>query len=76
MGQLVLLEILLDDFRILVPGVDRENDESVLFVLVGDTRQVRSLRTAGRSAIGEEREQHGLAAKVAELDGSSVQRLE
>ena len=55
-GELVLFKILLDDIGVFVPGVDGEDDQSVLVVLVGEPGQVRSLRTAGRSAIGEEGE--------------------
>ena len=34
--ELVLLDVLLEDFLVLVPGVDCENDQTVLLVLVGD----------------------------------------
>jgi len=34
--ELVLFDVLFEDLFVLVPGVDCENDQSVLFVLVGD----------------------------------------
>jgi len=34
--KLVLFDVLLEDFLVFVPGVDGENDQAVLLVLVGD----------------------------------------
>ncbi len=66
--ELVLLDVLLEDFLVLVPGVDGQNDQPVLLVLLGDATDVRSLRTAGSSAIGEEGHQNGFAALIDEAN--------
>lgn len=76
MREFVLLKILLDDVGVFVPRIDGQYDQAVLLVLVGEPGQVRSLRTAGRSAIGEEGEQDRLAAKIAQLDAPAVEGFE
>ena len=71
--ELVLLDVLLEDFLFLVPGVDGEDHQPVLFVLIGETTNVRSLRTAGASAIRKERQEDGFAALIAETDLGPVE---
>jgi hypothetical protein len=71
--ELISLDVLLEDFLVLVPGVDGQDDQSVLLVLLGDAADVRSLRTTGSSAIGEEGRQNGFAALIAEADLGPVE---
>ena len=71
--ELVLLDVLLEDFLVLVPGVDGQDDQSVLLVLLGDATDVRSLRTAGRSPVGEEGDEDRLAALIAQANLGPVQ---
>ncbi len=49
----------------LVPGIDAEDDESLAAILLGQATQVRSLRTAGRSAKRPKREHNGFAPELA-----------
>ena len=78
MEQDTLLKTLLGDespkrIAILVPDVDREHYETFVAELLGDTTEVRSLRTAGGSPIGPECQEHRLAARIAKPHGLAIQ---
>ena len=62
--ELVLSDEARELALILVPGVDRQDDQTGASAFLGDSTQVRSLRTTGRSPVCPKSEQHRLAAEV------------
>jgi len=70
--ELLVLDESFDDVVIFIPGIDGQNCETFAGVLDSQLAEVRSLRTAGRSPIGEKGQDHRLAPQLAETHGFSL----